>query len=164
MPISTFVIASLVIGAGATLLIDLWAMVLRRLGVPTLNFAMVGRWAGHLLQGRLRHVAIAKAQPVRAELMWGWIIHYAIGVLFAALLLAACGSDWLQSPLLWPALVVGVGSVVAPLCIMQPAMGAGFAASKTPTPLCNCLRSLVTHTIFGLGLYLSGLGFSVFAA
>lgn len=164
MSVSTFVIASLVIGAGATLLIDLWAMVLRRLGVPTLNFAMVGRWAGHLLQGRLRHAAIAKAQPIRAELIWGWIIHYAIGVLFAALLLAVCGSDWLQSPLLWPALVVGVGSVVAPLCIMQPAMGAGFAASKTPTPLRNCLRSLVTHTIFGLGLYLSGLGFSVFAA
>jgi hypothetical protein len=47
--------------------------------------------------------------------------------------------------------------VVAPLFVMQPAMGSGFAASKTPTPLKNCLRSLANHTVFGLGLYASAL-------
>ena len=37
-------------------------------------------------------------------------------------------------------LAVGMGTVAAPLLVMQPAMGSGFAASRTPTPLKNCLR------------------------
>ena len=38
---------------------------------------------------------------------------------------------------------------------MQPAMGAGVAASRTAAPLRNVLRSLVNHTVFGAGLYLA---------
>jgi hypothetical protein len=38
---------------------------------------------------------------------------------------------------------------------MQPAMGAGFFASRTPTPARNCLKSVVTHVVFGVGLFLS---------
>ena len=38
---------------------------------------------------------------------------------------------------------------------MQPAMGAGIAASKTPRPRVARLRSLVTHTVYGVGLYVS---------
>ena len=52
---------------------------------------------------------------------------------------------------------VGMGTVGAPLLVMQPAMSSGFAASRTPTPLKSCLRSLANHTVFGLGLYLSAL-------
>ncbi len=59
------------------------------------------------------------------------------------------------APTLLPALVVGVVTVVAPLCFMQPAMGAGFFASRTPTPVRNCLKSLATHFVFGVGMFLS---------
>ncbi|MNJ70969.1 hypothetical protein D3C77_674650 [compost metagenome] len=103
----------------------------------------------------MRHQAIAKAEPVRHELAWGWGIHYAIGVLFAMLLVVIAGEGWLLAPTLLPAVVVGVVTVVAPLCFMQPAMGAGFLASKTPTPARNCLRSLATHFVFGVGMFLS---------
>jgi hypothetical protein len=87
----------------------------------------------------------------------GWFTHYASGVAFAALLLAVQGSAWVRSPTLLPALAVGVFTVLVPLCVMQPAMGAGFASSRTPTPLKNCLRSLLNHAVFGVGLYLSGM-------
>jgi len=147
--------AALPIGIGATLVMDVWGLLLRQLGVATLNFALVGRWAGQLLNGRVRHQAIAKVEPVRHELAFGWGIHYAIGVQFAMLLVVIVGEGWLLSPTLLPALVVGVVTVVAPLCVMQPAMGAGFFASRTPMPLRNCLKSLVTHFVFGVGLYLS---------
>jgi hypothetical protein len=40
---------------------------------------------------------------------------------------------------------------------MQPAFGAGIAASRARRPGAARLQSLVTHTIFGLGLYLTGL-------
>ncbi len=46
-------------------------------------------------------------------------------------------------------------TVSAPLFVMQPAMGAGFAASRTPTPVRNVIRSIANHTVFGLGLYLA---------
>jgi hypothetical protein len=39
--------------------------------------------------------------------------------------------------------------------VMQPAMGAGIAASRTPRPNLARLRSVVTHTVYGLGLYAS---------
>ncbi len=98
---------------------------------------------------------------MRGELAWGWLTHYAVGAIFAGVLLSFQGAAWVHSPTLLPALAVGMGmgmgTVAAPLLVMQPAMGSGFAASRTPTPLKNCLRSLASHTVFGLGLYLSAL-------
>ena len=155
MTFTAMFLAALPIGIGATGVMDLWGLLLRRLGVATLNFAMVGRWAGHLFQGRIRHQAIAKAEPVRHERVWGWVIHYGIGVLFAMLLVVIAGEGWLQAPTLWPAVAIGLGTVVAPLCFMQPALGAGFFAARTPTPARNCLKSVVTHLVFGVGLFLS---------
>jgi hypothetical protein len=39
---------------------------------------------------------------------------------------------------------------------MQPGMGAGVFASRTPNPVAARLRSLTTHTIFAAGLYAAG--------
>jgi hypothetical protein len=147
----------LVIGAGATLLMDGWAFLLRRFGIPSLDFALLGRWIGHLPEGRFRHESIARAAPVRGERLLGWAAHYTIGVTFAALLLFIYGPGWTRSPSVLPALVVGIATVVAPLFLLQPALGAGIASSRTPRPFFNSVKSLVTHTVFGLGLYLAGL-------
>jgi len=40
---------------------------------------------------------------------------------------------------------------------MQPAFGFGVAAAKLPNPNLARLRSLLTHTIYGLGLYLGAM-------
>jgi hypothetical protein len=40
---------------------------------------------------------------------------------------------------------------------MQPGLGAGIAASKTPNPNKARLRSLLNHFIFGVGLYICAL-------
>ena len=65
------------------------------------------------------------------------------------------GMAWMRAPSLLPALVLGVGTVAAPLFVMQPAMGAGIASLRTSAPLKNCLRSVANHTAFGAGLYLA---------
>jgi hypothetical protein len=145
------------IGIGATATLDLWLLFLGRLGVRTLDFAMIGRWVGHWPRGVFAHDAIGKAAPVNGELALGWAAHYATGLGFAALLIAVVGTDWLRSPTLLPALAVGVATVAAPWLLMQPAMGAGIAASRTPSPAKNRVRSLVNHAVFGLGLYLAAL-------
>jgi len=144
----------LLAGAGATAVTDIWAIVRKRLlGTPLPNFGMVGRWVGHIARGRLRHDSIAAAAPIPAEQAMGWITHYAIGMGLALLLPAFWGWEWIHQPTLAPALIVGIATVLAPLFVMQPAMGAGIAASRTPRPAAARLQSLVTHTVFGLGLY-----------
>ena len=150
-----FIFRSILIGAGATLTMDVWAAVLRRFGVPSLSFALLGRWIGHLPTGRFRHASIARTAPVRGELLLGWSAHYSIGIMFAAVLLAIFGLRWASAPTLVPALFIGVVTVLAPLLVLQPAMGAGIASSRTPRPVFNSVKSLVTHTVFGFGLFLA---------
>jgi hypothetical protein len=152
-----FVRRAVLIGAGATMVMDVWAAVLRQLGVPSLNLALLGRWIGHLARGRWMHESIATASSIRGERVLGWCAHYSIGVAFSALLLWTCGLEWARSPSLLPALVVGIATVTAPLLILQPAMGAGIASSRTPRPLFNAMKSVATHTVFGLGMYLAAL-------
>lgn len=145
------------IGIGATAAMDLWLLLMKQVKVPTLNFAFVGRWVGHLWRGRWAHDAIAKSAPVKGELALGWLVHYFTGIAFAGLLVGIVGMAWAKQPSLLPALCVGVGTVLVPLFVMQPAMGAGIASFRTPTPVRNCFRSLVNHSVFGVGLYLAAL-------
>jgi hypothetical protein len=143
------------IGIGATATMDLWLLIQKQMGARTLSFAYIGRLVGHLLRGRFAHAAIAHAPPIAGELAWGWLTHYAVGVAFASVLVGIEGLAWARSPSLLPAVAVGIGTVALPLFVMQPAMGAGIASSRTPTPLKNSVRSLANHTVFGLGLYFS---------
>ncbi|MDB5955481.1 DUF2938 domain-containing protein [Ramlibacter sp.] len=144
-------------GVGATAVMDVWLLILARLGVPTTNWGLVGRWVGHMPKGRFAHASMANTPAVRGELAVGWITHYAIGIGYAAALITFVGTGWARQPTFLPALVFGLVTVAAPLFVMQPAMGSGFAALKTATPLKTCLRSLANHGMFGLGLYVAAL-------
>lgn len=143
-----------VMGVAAAALMDAWGFLLRRgFGIPTLDYALLGRWIGHMTRGRFTHGRIVAAEPIRGERPLGYLAHYGIGAAFAILLLLATGLDWARAPSLLPALAVGVGTIVAPWFVMQPGMGAGVAGSKTPNPRATRLRNLATHTVYGVGLY-----------
>lgn len=145
---------ALPIGLGATLLMDLWVLLRRRLfGLPALDYALVGRWLLYLPRGRFCHRPITASAPLPGEGLVGWSAHYAIGIAFAALLPLFWGLDWIRTPTLAPALIVGLGSVAAPFLLMQPGMGAGLFARRLPRPWAARLQSLLTHGVFGLGLY-----------
>jgi len=149
-----FALSTLFIGAGATLATDLWSIARRRLfGVPSPDWGLVGRWFAHMASGRFRHEQIATAAPVRGEHLIGWAAHYLTGVAFAGLLLAICGLQWAREPTLAPALALGIATVAAPFLLMQPGMGAGIAASRTSRPNFARLQSVVTHAVFGVGLF-----------
>jgi hypothetical protein len=155
--IMDYLVSTLLIGVGATTMMDLGAIARKRLlGNPLPNYGLVGRWLGHMMRGRFRHDSIAAAPPVRRERLIGWTAHYLIGVAFAGILLGIWGLAWVHQPTIGPALIVGIGTVAAPFLVMQPGMGAGIAASRTPRPAAARFQSLVTHAIFGLGLYAAG--------
>ena len=148
------VIRAALIGVGATVMLDLWNVFLKRLfGVPSLSMGMLGRWFGHFLRGRFMHDNIAEALPIPGERLIGWSAHYAIGITWAALLLAIWGLDWARRPTLLPAMIVGLVTLIAPFFIMQPGMGLGIAASKAPRPNVARLKSIASHTVYGVGLY-----------
>jgi hypothetical protein len=146
----------LLAGIGATALIDAWSWLRGRLlGVPATNFAMVGRWIGHMPRGQFVQRPVSAAPPVRGEGLIGWGAHYLIGIAFAGALWLWAGDAWFRHPVLLPALLVGVVTVLAPWLILQPGMGMGVFARRAPKPWQARIHSLITHALFGLGLYLS---------
>ncbi|MBN6360028.1 DUF2938 domain-containing protein [Providencia huaxiensis] len=156
----TFSIVILVVflGVGATIVMDLWALILKLCGQSTLNFSLVGRWVGYMINGQFIHrPSIGQKAIIPAENALGWGVHYVTGIIFAFIFILLVGEIWFTSPVLWPALLFGIITVAAPYFIMQPAMGAGIAASKMPNPNKARLMSLLSHSVFGLGLYLTGL-------
>jgi hypothetical protein len=156
-----YILAAVVIGAGATLLMDLWNLFLkRRFDIPSLSYCVLGRWLRHMPEGSLRHANINAAPPKPFECTVGWVAHYSIGVVFALAFIVLTSGEWLARPTLLPALLYGIVTVVFPFFIMQPSFGLGIAASRTPKPLQARLKSLATHTVFGLGLYVCALGVS----
>ncbi|HEX5162737.1 MAG TPA: DUF2938 domain-containing protein [Steroidobacteraceae bacterium] len=151
-------IKTVVTGLVATAVADAWTLARRSwFGTPLPNYGLVGRWTAHMARGRFRHASIAAAAPVRGESVIGWTIHGLVGIAFAFLLLAVAGGEWFGHPTPLPALLLGLTTVAAPFFVMQPAMGAGVAASRTPRPGASRLHSLVFHGFFGLGLYAGGL-------
>jgi hypothetical protein len=154
-------LGAMAIGIGATLVMDLWSLFLRRtFSVPSLNYCLLGRWIRHMPGGTLRHANITAAPQKSLECTIGWIAHYTIGVVFALVLVVSTSGDWLARPTVLPALLFGIGTVVFPFFIMQPSFGLGIAASRTPNPTQARLKSLVTHIVFGVGLYVCALGVS----
>lgn len=149
---------AVLIGGGATALLDLWSLARNRLGgTPLPDYGLVGRWLAYMPRGRFVHAAIAKSPPLPGEARVGWVAHYLIGVAFAGGLIALAGLDWAHDPTPGAALLFGIATVAAPFLLMQPGMGAGVAARLTPRPWAARGRSLLTHAVFGVGLYLAAL-------
>ncbi len=158
---ANYVLRAIAIGIGATLLMDLWNLFLKRaFSIPSLNYCLLGRWVSHMPGGTFRHASIAAAPQKPFECAVGWIAHYTIGITLALVLIILTSGEWLARPTLLVALLYGIGTVVFPFFVLQPSLGLGIASSKTPKPMQARLKSLATHTVFGFGLYLCALGVS----
>jgi len=136
------VLVGIVMGIGATLVMDLWNLFLKRtFKIQSLNYCLLGRWLGHM--------------PFECTV--GWIAHYSIGVTLALVFVVLVSAEWLARPTLLPVLSYGLGTVVFPFFVLQPSLGLGVASSRAPNPAQARLKSLTTHSVFGVGLYVSGL-------
>lgn len=146
------------IGIGATLVMDLWNLVLRRaFGIPSLNYCLLGRWILHMPTGTFRHANINTSPRKSGECAVGWVAHYTIGATLAVVFVSLVADEWLARPTLVPALLYGIGTVAFPYFVLQPSLGLGIASARAARPAQARLKSLVTHAIFGVGLYAVGL-------
>ena len=111
-----YILGALAVGLGATLIMDLWNLLLKRaFSIPSLNYCLLGRWLRHMPGGTFRHASITAASQKPFECTVGWVAHYTVGVMFALTFVVLTQAR---------------------------------------------LKSLATHTVFGVGLYLCALGVS----
>lgn len=151
-------LAAIVVGVGATLMMDGWNLFLERVfRIPSLDYGLLGRWILHMPEGSFRHPSIRSASPKPFERTIGWLAHYSIGVGLALGLVVLTSGQAIARPALLPALVYGIGTVVFPFFVLQPSLGLGIASSRVPNPARARAKSLVTHTVFGVGLYVCSL-------
>ncbi|NVO29287.1 DUF2938 domain-containing protein [Donghicola sp. C2-DW-16] len=152
------VIEGVVMGLTATIVMDIWALVLRQVaGMPLPNWAMVGRWTGHLPRGTVFHDDIAASDPVANELALGWATHYVVGILYGVFFAVVAGAAWLAEPTFFPVWVYAILTIGAGWFLLQPGLGLGVALSKTPNPMKGRIMGLIAHTWFGIGLWLGAL-------
>ena len=146
--------SGLAMGFAGTLAMDIWALLLARIGVaPFPNWAMPGRWLGHLPGGRLFHPDIGGARPVPGELGLGWALHYGVGLIYGVIWMLIAGPDWLDAPTFPPLWTFALVTIAAGWFLLQPGMGLGWAASRTPRPWKARALGLAAHTVFALGMW-----------
>lgn len=147
-----------IVGIGGTVAMDVWAVTLQRLvGTPATNWPMVGRWLGHMPKGRFHHENMGAAAAIGGEAAIGWMFHYGIGIAYGLMLVAVNGNAWLVEPTVLPAVLLSLVLLAAPYFVMMPGLGFGIAGSKTPKPNVTRLKSVLAHTMFGLGMYATAL-------
>jgi hypothetical protein len=154
-----YLIPAIAVGTGATAVMDLWNLLVKLvLGIPSLDYCLLGRWICHMRHGTVRHASIAAAAPTPLECVLGRTAHYTIGAVLGVVFVALAPRGWLAQPTVLPPLIFGIITVVLPFFIMQPSLGLGVASSKTRNPAQARLKSLMSHTAFGMGLYLCAVG------
>ena len=148
----------IVIGTGATMVMDAWAMLMKQVfNMTSLDYCFVGRWLQHFRHGVFRHQNITSADKQTSECLLGWLAHYLTGIIFAMALVLVTSGRWLLQPGISEALLFGLVTVAFPFFILQPCLGFGIAGSKTPSPVTTRMKSLAAHAAFGVGLYVCAL-------
>lgn len=152
------IVNGILIGIGATTVMDVWALVLSLLpGQSRPNWGLVGRWFWHLRDGQIFHDDISASKPYAHEVALGWIGHYAVGILYGIIFALYGGAAWFANPIFLPAWIFGILTVAAGWFLLQPGLGIGWAASRLPNARNVRILNLVAHTFFAFGMYGTGI-------
>ena len=148
-----------IVGVFATVVIDIWATFSNKvLRLPRTNWAMVGRWLGHIPSGKYAHNPVSASPEIKSEKAIGWVFHYFIGVVYALIYVAFVVLILQGKATLLAAWVFGLVTILSPWLILQPALGLGLCAAKAPKPNMVRLQNFAIHSIFGVALYFGWIG------
>ena len=126
----------------------------RRIVAPALGKGPsggLGRWIGHMLQGRFTHEDITKAEPIPHEAGIGVAAHYAIGLVLGAGYALLLRVPQPRRSSLPRATAYGVATTVFPWFWMFPARGQGVMGLRDGDPRVPAF-ALCTHIAYGVGL------------
>ncbi len=123
------------------------------------QLGMVGRWIGHMRDGQFTHISIGSSPPIVHESILGWVFHYVVGCIYAALYLMYVSTAQMGQPTLVSAVLFGLVTILSPWLLMQPALGLGICASKAPRSNLVRLQNLINPYYFWISalLFLSSI-------
>ena len=150
----TRILKIILIGVLACAVMDAWNLILFFIADITLDWHLLGRWIGHLMQGDFMLYGVDKLSPVLGENTIGWVGHYVTGVAYAFIYLFFMYKILKRRPSLLSAILVAWFFMFMPFCLYQPAVGMGYFASLAPNQLYAIIITISMHTAFGVGLYL----------
>ena len=120
------ILTGILMGLAGTLAMDIWAWALSLFGQTRPNWAMPGRWLGHVLRGRVFHDDIGAAEPVPGELGLGWALHYGVGVFYGVVFVALAGPGWVEAPTFLPLWAFSLVTIAAGWFLLPAGDGAGL--------------------------------------
>jgi len=152
----TGVPASVAVGVLATLSMDAVFLAAGRLGgarftSDKVGLELVGRWAGGLARGRLRHADMAAEPGLRGEAALGLAVHYVTGIALTQAyyeLLRRGG----RKPGVLSATAFGAATALLPLLVMYPSWGLGAFALRSGDAARLLRIMLLGHTAFGAAI------------
>ena len=149
------IIQGLISGIIATIIFDLFNISLKfayNIDKPKWNF--LGRYFLGYKEGRYIRKSLQDDDDVENELLWGYIIHYLIGIIYG-LFYVFINLLIFDYPSLLIAYVVGFITVLGAWCYLMPfAYNLGFFASKSDQQFKTLTQNLIGHFIFGTGLFI----------
>lgn len=140
-------------GIGVTAFTDVIAVGRQGWAMTHGFYCLVGRWVGSLPQNGVFHSGIRRSTPAPFEAVLGWAAHILLGVIYWVCFMLSFGPSALYMPQLWQGVGFGIVTVLVPWLVFQPLFGWGVGMSKAPDPWKMRLKGIITHTVFGLGIW-----------
>jgi hypothetical protein len=147
------IVTGVMAGVLGTLAMDSLNHFFARTGLITkIDVGMIGRMSAGWARGRFCYRHPDEMTQVASERLYGYLTHYAIGVVLAVPFVLAW--DLLVGGLVPPVwiLVYGVATTVASLCFVYPSLGLGAFGRRSPEGIKAPLSSLANHLFFGVGM------------
>ena len=143
------------VGILATITMDVLSVAALKLGlIAFLPPRLTGRWFASMAREQFLHTDIAQVPPINHEMAIAIPMHYAVGIALGLVYLVmspALGHSP-RNPI--AALAFAVCTNFLPWLLMFPAMGYGWFGTHGPPGTRLFFSSLVTHSFYGVGLWI----------
>jgi len=150
-----YILQGLFSGFIATIIFDIYNLSLNyayNIDKPKWNF--LGRYFLGYREGRYIRKNLQNDNEENNELLWGYAIHYIIGITYG-IIYVVLNVLFFDYPSLLIAYIFGFFTVLGAWCYLMPfGYSLGFFASKSDQQFKTLVQNLISHFIFGTGLFI----------
>jgi len=150
-----FILQGIISGLIATIIFDLFHFSLNfAYGIEKPKWNFLGRYFLGLKENKFIRKNLINDEELDNELIWGYLFHYAIGIIYG--IFFVCLNYLLfDYPSLLLAYIFGFITVIGGWCFLMPfAYNLGFFASKSENRINILVQNLIAHFVFGTGLFI----------
>ena len=149
------IVQGFISGLFATIIFDLFNQSLNyAYNIKKPKWFLLGRYFIGCRRGNYYRVSLEADEEENNELVWGYSIHYLIGIIYG-LFYVYFNLLFFDYPSLLIAYLFGFLTVLGAWCYLMPfAYNLGFFASKSDQQYKILSQNLIGHFVFGTGLFI----------